>query len=57
MEEVKHHIVLSKCVIMACRSHLERSSAGLLSYDVDVDDNLKKLYDPPNLFGGDDSKR
>lgn len=30
---------------------------GLLSHDVDGDDQPKKAYNPPNWFGGDESKR
>ncbi|XP_022067363.1 uncharacterized protein C7orf57 homolog isoform X1 [Acanthochromis polyacanthus] len=29
---------------------------GLLSHDVDADDQPKKTYNPPNWFGGDESK-
>lgn len=30
---------------------------GLLSHDTDADDKPRKPYNPPNWFGGDDSKR
>lgn len=46
---------MTSCSVLTCP--VSPLPAGLLSHDADNDDKPKKPYNPPNWFGGDESKR